>query len=56
MILLEYQNTKTFFAKGYVPNCSEEVFVIKTVKDNMLWTYVITDLKGKEIVVMFYEK
>ena len=32
VILLEYQNTKTFFSKGYTPNWSEEVSVIKEVK------------------------
>ena len=30
--LLEYQNIKTFFAKGFVPNWSEEVFVITKVE------------------------
>ena len=31
-LMLEYQNIKTFFAKGLVPNWSEEVFVITKVK------------------------
>ena len=44
------------FAKGYVPNWSEEVFVIKKVKNTVLWTYVISDLKREEIVGTFYEK
>ena len=30
--LLEYQNIKTFFAKGFVPNWSEEVFITKVKK------------------------
>ena len=30
--MLEYQNTKIFFAKAYTPNWSEEVFLIKKVK------------------------
>ena len=47
---------KNIFAKGYVPNWSEEVFVIKKVKNTVPWTYVISDLKGKEIVGTFYEK
>ena len=42
---------KNYFAKGYVPNWSEEVFVIKKVKNTVPWKYVI-----KEIVGMFYEK
>ena len=35
---------KNIFAKGYVPNWSEEVFVIKKVKNTVLWIYVISDL------------
>ena len=44
------------FAKGYVPNWSEKVFVIKRNKNTVPWTYVISDLKGKEIVGSLYEK
>ena len=40
----------------YVPNWSEEVFVIKNVKNTVPWTYVISDFKGEEIVGTFYEK
>ena len=29
---------KKKFAKGYVPNWSEEVFLIKKVKNTVLWT------------------
>ena len=47
---------KNIFARGYVPNWSEEGFVIKKVKNTVLWTYVFSDLKGEEIVEMFYEK
>ena len=47
---------KIISAKGYVPNWSEKVFVIKKVKNTELWTYVIKDFKGKEIVPTFYEK
>ena len=32
---------------GYVPNWSEEIFVIKKVKNTVSWTYVIIDLHGK---------
>ena len=41
---------KNIFAKGYVTNWSEEVFVIKKVKNTALWIYVISDLNGDEIV------
>ena len=47
---------KNIFVKGYTPNWSEEVFVIKKVKNTVPWTYVITDLKGEEIIGTFYEK
>ena len=42
--------------KGYVPNWSEENFMIKKVKNTVLWTYVISHLKNKEIDGTFYEK
>ena len=47
---------KNVFAKGYIPNWSEEVFVIKKVKNTIPWTYVINDLNGDEIIVTLYEK
>ena len=43
-------------AKGYTPNWSVKVFVIKEVKNTVPWTYVINHLDGEEIVGMFYEK
>ena len=47
---------KNIFAKGYMSNWSEEVFVIKKVKNTVPWTYVINDLNGEEIIGTFYEK
>ena len=47
---------KNIFAKGYMPNWSEEVFVIKKVKNTVPWTYVINNLNGEEITGTFYEK
>ena len=38
---------KNIFAKDYVPYWSEEVFLIEKVKNTVLWTYVVSDLKGK---------
>ena len=49
----KYRNT---FAKGFAPNWSEEVFVIRKIKNTVPWTYVINDLNGEEIVGNFYEK
>ena len=47
---------KNFFAKGYTPIWSEELFVIKEVKNTVPWTYVINDFNGDEIIGTFYEK
>ena len=46
---------KNIFAKGYIPNWSEEVFIIKQIKNTVPWTYVINDLNGQEIIGTFYE-
>ena len=47
---------KNIFAKGYTPNWSDEVFVIKEVKNTVPWTYFISDLNGKEIIGKLCEK
>ena len=47
---------KNIFAKGYMPNWSEEVFVISKIKNTVPWTYVINDLNGEKIIGTFYEK
>ena len=44
------------FAKGYVPNWSEEVFVVNKIKNTVPWTYEINDLNGEKIIGSFYEK
>ena len=51
----QYQN-RIIFAKGHIPNCSEEVSMINKVKNTVPWTYAIEDINGEEIVGMFYEK
>ena len=47
---------KNIFAKGYVPNWSEEVFIVNEIKNTVPWTYTINDLNGKPITETFYEK
>ena len=47
---------KNIFSKVYTPNWSEEVFVIKKIKNAVPWTYVIDDLNGEEVTGTFYEK
>ena len=49
----KYEN---IFPKVYVPNWSEEVFVIKNVENAVPWTFVISGLNGEEIVGTFYKK
>ena len=47
---------KNLFAKGYMPNWSEEVFIISKIKNTVPWTNVINDLNDEEIIGTFYEK
>ena len=44
------------FAKGYIPNWSEKVFVIKKFKNTVPWIYVTSYFIGGEIAGAFYEK
>ena len=46
-------NYKNIFAKCYIPNWTEEVFMIKKVKNTVPWTYVISHLNGVEIIEHF---
>ena len=45
---------KNFFAKNCTSKWSEEVFIIRQIKDTVPLTYVISDLNGEEIFGMFY--
>ena len=47
---------KNIFAKGYTPTWSEEVFMIKRVKNTVPWTCCISYLNDEEIIGTFYEK
>ena len=47
---------KNIFAKDYIPNWSEEIFMNKEIKNTVQWTYVTYDLNGEEIIGTFYEK
>ena len=46
---------KNIFAKGYMPNWNEEVFVVNKIKNTVPWTYVINDLNGEEVIGTFFE-
>ena len=40
---------KNIFAKGHVWNWSVGVFVIKRIKNTVLWANVISDIKGEKV-------
>ena len=48
-----FQSIRIFLLKD---NWSEEIFVVKKIKDTLPWTYVISDLNKEKIVGRFYEK
>ena len=54
IVTRDYRNEKGKYAisdtKLYAP-----VFLIKKIKNTVPWTYIISDLKGKETVGMFYK-
>ena len=47
---------KNIFARDYTPDWSEEIFVVKNVKNTVPWTHEISDLNCKEIMGSFYGK
>ena len=47
---------KSIFAKGYAPNWSDKVLVVRGTKNTVPWTYVVSELNGEEIIESFYEK
>ena len=47
---------KNVFVKSYTPNWSEEIFVVKEIKNTASWTNVINDLSGEQIIGTFYGK
>ena len=47
---------KNVFGNGYTLNQSEEVFLIRKVKNTVPWTHIISDLNNEQVVGTFYEK
>ena len=45
--ILKYKN---IFAKDYIPNWSEEACIIKKVKNNVPWKYVISYLNDEDVM------
>jgi hypothetical protein len=47
---------KTIFEKGYLPNWSEELYIVDTVQKTIPVTYKLKNSLGEEIEGSFYEK
>ena len=54
LILLDYQNIKTFLQKVILQIGLKKSLLLKSYK-TVPWTYVINDLNGGEIVGTFYK-
>ena len=52
----KFQSIRIFLLKDVAPNWSEEIIVVKKIKNTVPWTYVISDLNREEIIGSFYEK
>ena len=52
--MIRISKYKNIFAKGYTPNWSEGIFIIKKGKNTAPWTYIINDLNGEEIIGTSY--
>ena len=50
---LKISKYKDIFGKGYTPNWSQEIFVIKKIKNIAPWTYFINDLNDNELLEPF---
>ena len=38
---------KNIFAKGYAPNWTKEVFVVRKIRNTVQWTYIVRELNGE---------
>ena len=47
---------KNIFAKGYIPNWTEEILVIREINNTVPWNYLISDLNDEQTIGTFYEK
>ena len=52
---IRISKSKRVFEKGYTPNWSEEIFVIKSVIPSLPPTYKIVDLNNENILGSFYD-
>ena len=56
VILLEYQNIKTFLQNITLQIGLKKFLWLKTPKNTVPWTYVVNNFNGEEIIGTFYEK
>ena len=52
----DFNKYKNIFAKEYIQNWSEKVFVLTKIKNTVTGTYLISDLNSEKIPGIFYEK
>ena len=50
--ITKYNN---IFSKGFMKNCSSEIFLLDSVLKANPWACKIKDLNGEKILVSFYE-
>ena len=53
---VRFSKYKNIFTKGYMPNWSEEVFIITKIKNIVPWTYIVNDLNGEEVIEIIMKK
>ena len=56
VIMSGFQSTKMFLLKDTVQTGVKKSLLLKKIKNNVPWSYVISDLNEEEIVGTFYEK
>ena len=57
LIMLEYQNTKTFLLKDMLQIGLKKILSLKKLKKKTVpWACVINDLNDEEVIGTFYEK
>ena len=56
VILLEYQNIKTYLQKAMFQIGLKKLLSLKKLKSTLPWTFTNSDCKGEDISGTFYEK
>ena len=52
----DFNKYKNIFAKEYIQNWSEKVFVLTKIKNTVTGTYLLSELNSEKIPGSFYEK